>query len=91
MGSGHIAQDRRCAGGGVLTAFHRAGSEQGQGRDGGAGSGFPDLQSPQSGLASPVPAEVRQRIARDINDNIGVQLMGALHSQGEGRKNLMIR
>lgn len=36
-------------------------------------------------------AEERQRIARDIHDNIGVQLMGALHSRGEGRKNLLIR
>lgn len=36
-------------------------------------------------------AEERQRIARDIHDNIGMQLMGALHSKGEVRKDLMIR
>ncbi len=36
-------------------------------------------------------AEERLRIARDIHDNIGVQLMGALHSKDERRKNLMIR
>lgn len=36
-------------------------------------------------------AEERRRIARDIHDNIGVQLMGALHSRGEARKDLMIR
>lgn len=33
----------------------------------------------------------RQRIARDIHDNIGVQLMGALHSKDQGRTKLMIR
>lgn len=36
-------------------------------------------------------AEERVRIARDIHDNIGVQLMGALHSKDYGRKDLMIR
>lgn len=36
-------------------------------------------------------AEERRRIARDIHDNIGVQLMGALHSQGLARKDMMIR
>ncbi|WP_116655116.1 sensor histidine kinase [Pelagibacterium sediminicola] len=36
-------------------------------------------------------AEERVRIARDIHDNIGVQLMGALHSRDYGRKDLMIR
>jgi two-component system, NarL family, sensor histidine kinase DevS len=36
-------------------------------------------------------AEERQRIARDIHDNIGVQLMGALHSREHARKDLMIR
>ena len=36
-------------------------------------------------------AEERLRIARDIHDNIGVQLMGALHSREPGRKDLMIR
>ncbi|WP_158541538.1 sensor histidine kinase [Pelagibacterium lacus] len=36
-------------------------------------------------------AEERERIARDIHDNIGVQLMGALHSTDYGRKDLMIR
>lgn len=36
-------------------------------------------------------AEERSRIARDIHDNIGVQLMGALHSTDYGRKDMMIR
>jgi len=36
-------------------------------------------------------AEERERIARDIHDNIGVQLMGALHSPGLARKDMMIR
>ncbi len=36
-------------------------------------------------------AEERERIARDIHDNIGVQLMGALHSRGLARKDTMIR
>ncbi|RUO43736.1 histidine kinase [Aliidiomarina taiwanensis] len=36
-------------------------------------------------------AEERQRIARDIHDNIGVQLLGALHSQNANRKNTFIR
>jgi signal transduction histidine kinase len=36
-------------------------------------------------------SEERRRIARDIHDNIGVQLMGALHSQGIARKDMMIR
>lgn len=36
-------------------------------------------------------AEERERIARDIHDNIGVQLMGALHSRGLARKDMMIR
>lgn len=36
-------------------------------------------------------AEERQRIARDIHDNIGVQLMGALHSKDHSRTKLMIR
>jgi two-component system sensor histidine kinase DevS len=36
-------------------------------------------------------AEERTRIARDIHDNIGVQLMGALHSRGLARKDMMIR
>jgi signal transduction histidine kinase len=36
-------------------------------------------------------AEERRRIARDIHDNIGIQLMGALHSQGKARKDMMIR
>lgn len=35
--------------------------------------------------------EERERIARDIHDNIGVQLMGALHSKDHGRKDMMIR
>jgi len=33
----------------------------------------------------------RARIARDIHDNIGVQLLGALHSRDAGRKDMMIR
>lgn len=36
-------------------------------------------------------AEERTRIARDIHDNIGVQLMGALHSAEPARKDMMIR
>jgi two-component system sensor histidine kinase DevS len=36
-------------------------------------------------------AEERSRIARDIHDNIGVQLMGALHSTDYSRKDMMIR
>lgn len=36
-------------------------------------------------------AEERVRIARDIHDNIGVQLMGALHSRGTARKDVLIR
>lgn len=36
-------------------------------------------------------AKERLRIARDIHDNIGVQLMGALHSKDQRRKNMMIR
>jgi len=36
-------------------------------------------------------AEERDRIARDIHDNIGVQLMGALHSRDAARKDMMIR
>ena len=36
-------------------------------------------------------AAERARIARDIHDNIGVQLMGALHSRGIDRKDMMIR
>lgn len=35
--------------------------------------------------------EERTRIARDIHDNIGVQLMAALHSPEQTRKDLMIR
>jgi len=35
--------------------------------------------------------EERDRIARDIHDNIGVQLMGALHSPTTRRKDQMIR
>ena len=35
--------------------------------------------------------EERTRIARDIHDNIGVQLMAALHSPEQSRKDLMIR
>ncbi len=33
----------------------------------------------------------RTRIARDMHDNIGVQLLGALHSQETNRKNVLIR
>lgn len=36
-------------------------------------------------------AEERRRIARDIHDNIGVQLMGALHNSDRDRKDMMIR
>ena len=36
-------------------------------------------------------AEERGRIARDMHDNIGAQLLGALHSRDDGRKNSMIR
>lgn len=36
-------------------------------------------------------AEERERIARDMHDNIGVQLLGALHSKELGRKDSMIR
>lgn len=36
-------------------------------------------------------AEERSRIARDIHDNIGVQLMGALHNTDYSRKDMMIR
>ena len=36
-------------------------------------------------------SEERARIARDIHDNIGVQLMAALHSPDHTRKDLMIR
>jgi signal transduction histidine kinase len=36
-------------------------------------------------------SEERTRIARDIHDNIGAQLMMALHSEGTGRKDDMIR
>jgi two-component system, NarL family, sensor histidine kinase DevS len=36
-------------------------------------------------------AEERDRITRDIHDNIGVQLMGALHSPDATRKDLLIR
>lgn len=36
-------------------------------------------------------AEERVRIARDIHDNIGAQLMQALHSEEPPRKNAMIR
>lgn len=35
--------------------------------------------------------EERGRIARDMHDNIGSQLLGALHSRGEEKKDLMIR
>jgi len=35
--------------------------------------------------------EERQRINRDMHDNIGVQLLGALHSQEPGRKDALIR
>lgn len=36
-------------------------------------------------------AEERARISRDMHDNIGAQLLSALHSTGEARKNEMIR
>lgn len=36
-------------------------------------------------------AEERGRIARDMHDNIGAQLLGALHSTDHDRKDLMIR
>lgn len=36
-------------------------------------------------------AEERARIARDIHDNIGAQLLRALHSRETGRKDAMIR
>jgi len=36
-------------------------------------------------------SEERIRIARDIHDNIGAQLMAALHSHEAGRKDVMIR
>ncbi len=36
-------------------------------------------------------AEERMRIARDMHDNIGVQLLGALHSRESARKDAMIR
>ncbi|WP_374577893.1 ATP-binding protein [Phenylobacterium sp.] len=36
-------------------------------------------------------AEERRRIARDMHDNIGVQLMGALHSQEPLRKDRLVR
>lgn len=35
--------------------------------------------------------EERARISRDMHDNIGVRLLGALHSQDDGRKNGLIR
>ena len=35
--------------------------------------------------------EERARMARDIHDNIGVQLMGALHSSEDTKKNRLIR
>ncbi|WP_339748706.1 ATP-binding protein [uncultured Maricaulis sp.] len=35
--------------------------------------------------------EERTRIARDMHDNIGAQLLGALHSRDDDRKNSMIR
>lgn len=35
--------------------------------------------------------EERQRIARDMHDNIGAQLLGALHNQDNKRKDNMIR
>ena len=35
--------------------------------------------------------EERARISRDMHDNIGVRLLGALHSQEEARKNGLIR
>jgi signal transduction histidine kinase len=36
-------------------------------------------------------AEERRRIARDMHDNIGAQLLGALHSRETERKDTMIR
>ncbi len=36
-------------------------------------------------------SEERARIARDIHDNIGIQLLGALHSRDAGRKDVLIR
>lgn len=36
-------------------------------------------------------SEERSRIARDMHDNIGAQLLGALHSPDSARKDLMIR
>ena len=36
-------------------------------------------------------AEERARIARDMHDNIGIQLMGALHSPAPDRKDALIR
>ncbi|MAM62062.1 ATP-binding protein [Maritimibacter sp. UBA3975] len=36
-------------------------------------------------------SEERTRIARDIHDNIGIQLLGALHSKDAGRKDVLIR
>lgn len=36
-------------------------------------------------------AQERERIALDIHDNIGVQLLGALHSRAPDRKDAMIR
>lgn len=36
-------------------------------------------------------AEERGRIARDMHDNIGAHLLGALHSRDQDRKNSMIR
>lgn len=36
-------------------------------------------------------AEERQRINRDMHDNIGVQLLGALHSPAPARKDALIR
>ncbi len=36
-------------------------------------------------------SEERGRITRDMHDNIGVQLLGALHSQDMGRKDELIR
>jgi len=36
-------------------------------------------------------AEERERIARDMHDNIGVQLLGALHSKETRRKDVLIR
>ena len=35
--------------------------------------------------------EERQRINRDMHDHIGAQLLGALHSQSDSRKNALIR